>query len=132
MTKIDGLEFVITKHIKIGIDKEIKKRFEELKPELAKRGEELLSDLDEVHLALASAENAAEVIQLMLEAEQEENIKLRVIIKNFFDGFEHDVFGVLPNGNEVFGCDEGEVRSGELLNSLHDRWFAVLEGGLSG
>jgi len=92
----------------------------------------LYKSIDEVHLALASSENAAEVIQLMLETEQEENIKLRVIIKNFFDGFEHNVFGVLPNGNEAFGCDEGEVRSGELLNNLHDRWFAVLEGGVSG
>ena len=100
--------------------------------ELESQNNALYKSIDEVHLALTSSENAAEVIQLMLEAEQEENIKLRVIIKNFFEGFEHNVFGVLPNGNEAFGCDEGEVRSGELLNSLHDRWFAVLEGGLSG
>ena len=43
MTKIDGLEIVMTKHIKSEIDKELKKRFEELKPELAKRYEELLN-----------------------------------------------------------------------------------------
>ena len=43
MTKIDGLEFVITKQIKSEIDKELKKRFEELKPDIAKRYEELLN-----------------------------------------------------------------------------------------
>jgi len=43
MTKIDGLEFVMTKHIKSEIDKELKKRFEELKPDIAKRYEELLN-----------------------------------------------------------------------------------------
>ena len=30
--KIDGLEVVLTRHMKVMIDKEIKKRFEELKP----------------------------------------------------------------------------------------------------
>jgi len=43
MTKIDGLEIVMTKHIKSEIDKELKKRFEELKPDIAKRYEELLN-----------------------------------------------------------------------------------------
>jgi len=43
MTKIDGLEIVMTKHIKSAIDKELKKRFEELKPDIAKRYEELLN-----------------------------------------------------------------------------------------
>ncbi len=43
MTKIDGLEIVMTQHIKSAIDKELKKRFEELKPELATRYEELLN-----------------------------------------------------------------------------------------
>jgi len=42
MAKIDGLEIVMTKQIKKMIDKELKKRFEELKPELATRYEELL------------------------------------------------------------------------------------------
>ena len=43
MTKIDGLEIVMTKQIKSEIDKELKKRFEELKPDIAKRYEELLN-----------------------------------------------------------------------------------------
>ena len=43
MAKIDGLEIVMTKQIKKMIDKELKKRFEELKPELATRYEELLN-----------------------------------------------------------------------------------------
>lgn len=43
MSKIDGLEIVMTKHIKSEIDKELKKRFEELKPDIAKRYEELLN-----------------------------------------------------------------------------------------
>ena len=43
MTKIDGLEIVMTKYIKSEIDKELKKRFEELKPDIAKRYEELLN-----------------------------------------------------------------------------------------
>ena len=43
MTKIDGLGIVMTKHIKSEIDKELKKRFEELKPDIAKRYEELLN-----------------------------------------------------------------------------------------
>ena len=128
MTKIDGLEFVITEHIKSTIDKEIKKRFEELKPELAKRCEELLSNLDEVHLALASSENAAEVIQLMLESKQEENERLRGVIGDFFDGFEHRVFGELPNGNNAFGYDEGEVYGGKLLTTLYEKSLPFLNG----
>jgi len=43
MTKIDGLEIVMTKQMQKMIDKELKKRFEELKPELATRYEELLN-----------------------------------------------------------------------------------------
>ena len=43
MAKIDGLEIVMTKQMQKMIDKELKKRFEELKPELAKRYEELLN-----------------------------------------------------------------------------------------
>lgn len=41
--KIDGLEIVMTKQMQKMIDKELKKRFEELKPELATRYEELLN-----------------------------------------------------------------------------------------
>jgi hypothetical protein len=43
MAKIDGLEIVMTKQMQKMIDKELKKRFEELKPELATRYEELLN-----------------------------------------------------------------------------------------
>ena len=43
MTKIDGLEIVMTKHLKSAIDKELKKRFEELKPDIVTRYEELLN-----------------------------------------------------------------------------------------
>jgi len=43
MTKIDGLEIVMTKQMQKMIDKELKKRFEELKLELATRYEELLN-----------------------------------------------------------------------------------------
>ena len=43
MTKIDGLEIVMTKQMQKMIDKELKKRFEELKPDIAKRYEELLN-----------------------------------------------------------------------------------------
>ena len=43
MEKIDGLEIVMTKQMQKMIDKELKKRFEELKPELATRYEELLN-----------------------------------------------------------------------------------------
>ena len=43
MAKIDGLEIVMTKQMQKMIDKELKKRIEELKPELATRYEELLN-----------------------------------------------------------------------------------------
>jgi len=43
MAKIDGLEIVMTKQMQKMIDKELKKRFEELKPDIAKRYEELLN-----------------------------------------------------------------------------------------
>jgi hypothetical protein len=43
MAKIDGLEIVMTKQMQKMIDKELKKRFEELKPELTTRYEELLN-----------------------------------------------------------------------------------------
>lgn len=43
MAKIDGLEIVMTKQMQKMIDKELKKRFEELKLELATRYEELLN-----------------------------------------------------------------------------------------
>ena len=43
MTKIDGLEIVITKQIKGAVDKEITKRFDELKPEIVNRYEQLLN-----------------------------------------------------------------------------------------
>jgi len=48
MTKIDGLEIVMTKQMQKMIDKELKKRFEELKPELATRYEELLKRIAEL------------------------------------------------------------------------------------
>ena len=56
MAKIDGLEIVMTKQMQKMIDKELKKRFEKLKPELATRYEELLN---------------------IRNAEKEENNKLR-------------------------------------------------------
>ena len=43
MAKIDGLEIVMTKQMQKMINKELKKRFEELKPDIAKRYEELLN-----------------------------------------------------------------------------------------
>lgn len=42
MAKIDGLEFVITEHLHGVIDDEIKRRFEKLAPEIAKKYQELL------------------------------------------------------------------------------------------
>jgi len=43
MAKIDGLEIVMTKQMQKMIDKELKKRFNEMKPDIAKRYEELLN-----------------------------------------------------------------------------------------
>ena len=146
MTKIDGLEIVMTKHIKSEIDKELKKRFEELKPDIAKRYEELLNmrnmetdqfndgfndaragkletdhphydldtdnwrlgyawgmfepmkeeikklstERDELYLTISSCENALEVIQIMLEQSQEENGKLRNVLRQISEmsGFD--------------------------------------------
>ena len=62
MAKIDGLEIVMTKQIKKMIDKELKKRFEELKPELATRYEELL--FENRNLTARIAELEAEIDQL--------------------------------------------------------------------
>lgn len=42
MTKIDGLEFVFTKHMHKMIDKEIKSQIEKFMPEIVKRYQELL------------------------------------------------------------------------------------------
>jgi len=42
MTKIDGIEFVLTKHMRKMIDEEIKSRFKKLMPEIVKKYEELL------------------------------------------------------------------------------------------
>ena len=146
MTKIDGLEIVMTKQIKSEIDKELKKRFEELKPDIAKRYEELLNmrnmeadqfndgfndaragkletdhphydfdtdnwrlgyawgmfepmkeeikklstERDELYLTISSCENALEVIQIMLEQSQEENGKLRNVLRQISEmsGFD--------------------------------------------
>jgi len=48
MAKIDGLEIVMTKQMQKMIDKELKKRIEELKPELATRYEELLNEVTDL------------------------------------------------------------------------------------
>ena len=57
---------------------------------------------------------------------ENDNKKLRDIVIDFNDAFEHYLFGVLPNGNESCGYDEGKVRGGELLNRLHDRSLPFL------
>ena len=146
MAKIDGLEIVMTKQMQKMIDKELKKRFEELKPDIAKRYEELLNmrnmetdqfndgfndaragkletdhphydfdtdnwrlgyawgmfepmkeeikklstERDELYLTISSCENALEVIQIMLEQSQEENGKLRNVLRQISEmsGFD--------------------------------------------
>ena len=47
--------------------------------------------------------------------------ELKEIIRDFIIGFSIDVFGVRPNGNSAFGCDEGEVRGNEYLRELLKR-----------
>lgn len=46
---------------------------------------------------------------------------LKEILISFKEGFENDVFGVLPNGNGAQGYDEGIVRGGEYLTSLMEK-----------
>jgi len=69
MAKIDGLEIVMTKQIKKMIDKELKKRFEELKPELATRYEELL--FENRNLTARIAELEAEIERLTVHSDTE-------------------------------------------------------------
>ena len=47
--------------------------------------------------------------------------ELKEIIRDFIIGFSIDVFGVRPNGNSAFGCDEWEVRGNEYLRELLKR-----------
>ena len=49
------------------------------------------------------------------------------IVTDFENGFDNDVFGVLPNGNAAQGYDEGIVRGGEYLNSIKQKKSALDE-----
>ena len=68
---------------------------------------------------------------------RDELIERLVEVGEFFSGgFEHDVFGVLANGNEAYGYDEGVVRGNEFLeeiqsrlNALVSEWQAMKGGG---
>jgi hypothetical protein len=71
----------------------------------------------------------AYVLQSSLTVAQEENAVLRHIIQDFKAGFEHDIFGVLPNGNVACGYDEGTVRGNEFLQNLRERYQSALNGG---
>jgi len=78
-------------------------------------------------LNVSLARNSA--LQSALTTAQEENKRLAEIIQDFKIGFELDIFGVLPNGNEAFGYDEGIVRGNEYLDKLIERFQSALNGG---
>lgn len=61
------------------------------------------------------------------DALREENKKLKEIVNDFVNGFDLDIFGVLPNGNEALGCDEGVVRGSEFLKGLYDKSAPLLK-----
>ena len=73
MAKIDGLEIVMTKQIKKMIDKELKKRFEELKPELATRYEELLFENRNLTARIAELEEEIERLTAHSDIERQDD-----------------------------------------------------------
>jgi len=85
---------------------------------------EIMIDLAAQQLAIEKETIAS--LTTSRNALEKDNKKLRDIVIDFNDAFEHCVFGVLPNGNEACGYDEGRVRGGELLNRLHDRSLPFL------
>jgi len=57
----------------------------------------------------------------------EENKRLKEIVNSFTSGFSLNIFGVLPNGNEACGRDEGMVRGCEFLSELYDKSLPFIE-----
>jgi hypothetical protein len=57
---------------------------------------------------------------------QKEIDDLKELVRDFIIGFNTDIFGVFPNGNSAFGCDEGTVCGNEYLRKLRSR-FATLD-----
>ena len=82
------------------------------------------------HFDVVREEDLAE-LESALTTAQEENKRLREIVVKFNEGFEHDAFGVLPNGNSACGYDEGSVLGGQFLQELYEKSLPFLNGGKS-
>jgi hypothetical protein len=66
-----------------------------------------------------------------LTTAQEENKRLREIVQDFKEAFDHDVFEARENGVGAFGIDEGVARGNEILRDLMARIESALNGGNS-
>ena len=105
MAKIDGLEIVMTKQMQKMIDKELKKRFEELKPDIAKRLEKEIARLT---AELAELNDKAVFIQFENEDELPADIS-------------NDVYSTMFNCSHVDG-----VRLFPYIEENGQKYFLVM------
>ncbi len=94
-----------------------KEILEKLKKQYESRGFKDAPFSTEINMIFSQVDE----LQSTITNKDAEILRLRSLLKEVKEGFENDIFGVLPNGNEAFGYDEGLVMGGEFLTALMEK-----------